>query len=52
MDGTIGQGGHTGYILSNLSPRGKIIGIDKIVLILTIALIYIFNSFNLLFEDN
>ena len=29
MDGTIGQGGHTVYILSNLSSRGKIIGIDK-----------------------
>ena len=29
MDGTIGQGGHTGYILPNLSSRGKIIGIDK-----------------------
>ena len=29
IDGTIGAGGHTFEILSNLSSRGKVIGMDR-----------------------
>jgi 16S rRNA (cytosine1402-N4)-methyltransferase len=29
VDGTIGQGGYTEHILPSLSPRGKIVGIDR-----------------------
>ncbi len=34
VDGTIGQGGHTGHILFSLSSNGKIIGIDRDVEVL------------------